>query len=140
MPTNNAVFMDTSGWIATLSADDQFHRQASELLRQFASMRRPLVTTDWVFAETGNGLARTARNRFVQAVGTFLQSSNSRLIWIDEPLFQQALELYGQAADKTWGLVDCASFVVMQREDISEALSADHHFQQAGFLCLLPTR
>ncbi|MHC4179617.1 MAG: type II toxin-antitoxin system VapC family toxin, partial [Planctomycetota bacterium] len=117
MPGSNAVFVDTSGWIAILNADDRFHAQASEQLQRLGSAGRPLITTDWVFAETGNGLARVgARSQFAQAVETFLRSSSSRLIRIDEETFRRALELYGQVTDKTWGLVDCASFVVMRDE------------------------
>lgn len=51
-----------------------------------------------------------------------------------------AVERYHQASDKFWGLIDCASFEVMLRERISQALTADRHFQQAGFRCLLPTK
>jgi hypothetical protein len=72
-------------------------------------------------------------------VEIFLQSPSSRLVRVDEGLFQRALELYGQVTDKTWGLVDCASFVVMRDQEIVDALTSDRHFEQAGFHCLLPT-
>jgi predicted nucleic acid-binding protein len=36
-----------------------------------------------------------------------------------------------------WSLVDCASFVVMRQQGIVEALTTDHHFEQAGFVRLL---
>jgi predicted nucleic acid-binding protein len=39
--------------------------------------------------------------------------------------------------DKEWPLTDCISFVVMRRYDIVDALTADHHFEQAGFNLLL---
>ena len=104
MAKRSPVFMDTSGWIAVLNRDDRFHAQAAELLLDFGAQHRPLVTTDWVLAETGNGLARVAaRTRFVQAVMTFREASSSRLIRVDEDVFHRALELYGQVDDKTWG-------------------------------------
>jgi predicted nucleic acid-binding protein len=139
MASGKPVFLDTSGWIAVLSADDELHGVASALLPRFSSERRILFTTDWVLAEAANGLARTAaRNRFPQAVTVFRQSSNGRLVRVDGQLFDQALELYQQARDKTWGLTDCASFLVMRAQGIHDALTADRHFEQAGFECLLP--
>jgi predicted nucleic acid-binding protein len=45
--------------------------------------------------------------------------------------------MYVQHTDKTWGLVDCISFVVMQERGITEALTAGRHFVQAGFRALL---
>jgi predicted nucleic acid-binding protein len=38
--------------------------------------------------------------------------------------------------DKQWGLVDCISFVVMREMNLTEALSFDQHFAQAGFKLL----
>ena len=140
MPASNAVFLDTSGWIAILNADDRFHVQATARLQEFGSSRRPLVTTDWVIAELGNGLARVAaRARLARAIDVFLKSDSSRLVRIDEAVFRRALELYAQVTDKTWGLVDCASFIVMRDQHIVDALTTDHHFEQAGFRPLLPT-
>jgi predicted nucleic acid-binding protein len=138
MSDSDAVFVDTSGWIALLNADDSLHDQAAQCLKELAASMRPLTTTDWVLAETGNGLARVAaRDRFVLAVERFLQSGHSRLVRVSPEAFQRALDLYGRVADKTWGLVDCASFVVMQHEGIRDALTVDRHFQPAGFRCLL---
>jgi len=41
--------------------------------------------------------------------------------------------------DKTWGLVDCVSFVVMRDAGILDSLTTDKHFEQAGFRALLRT-
>ena len=46
-------------------------------------------------------------------------------------------ELFHARLDKEWSLTDCISFVVMQREGITDALTGDHHFEQAGFTALL---
>lgn len=67
----------------------------------------------------------------------FIESPNSRLVRIDSEVFQRALSLYETSSDKTWGLVDCASFIVMHEAGLADALTADRHFEQAGFRCLL---
>jgi len=52
-------------------------------------------------------------------------------------LFEAGLELYRSRADKQWSMTDCISFVVMRREGITDALTADRRFEQAGFHVLL---
>ncbi len=140
MLNRNAVFVDTCGWIAILNADDALHEHACKRLLELGNAGRSLVTTDWVLAETGNGLARTAaRSSFANAVRRFQSSPHCRLVRIDTALFDRAIRFYDQSGDKSWGLVDCASFVLMRDEGIDDALSSDRHFSQAGFQRLLPT-
>jgi predicted nucleic acid-binding protein len=135
----NRVFVDTSAWIGLLNADDEYHEKFSTLFLELRNEKRPLVTTDWVFAETGNGLARVrARLRFPQIVNMFLQSPNCNLVRVDADVFRHALELYESASDKSWGMVDCASFTVMRNTGIGDAATSDIHFEQAGFRRVWP--
>jgi predicted nucleic acid-binding protein len=53
------------------------------------------------------------------------------------PWFEQGLALFSRRMDKSWSLTDCISFQIMQARGIREALTGDHHFQQAGFAALL---
>jgi hypothetical protein len=46
-------------------------------------------------------------------------------------------QLLKSRPDKNWSLTDCISFVVMQGRGIKAAFTADRHFEQAGFECLL---
>jgi predicted nucleic acid-binding protein len=55
----------------------------------------------------------------------------------DPTLIARGVELFATRSDKNWSLVDCISFVVMKQKHLKEALSADHHFVQAGFVALL---
>jgi predicted nucleic acid-binding protein len=55
----------------------------------------------------------------------------------EHTLTQPAVSQYEKRRDKSWSLTDCLSFVVMQEMKIGAALTADHHFQQAGLRALL---
>ena len=132
------VFADSQGWIALLNRSDQYHAAACKAMAAFAREGRDIVTTDWILAETGNGLARTsARPEFVEAVRRLQKSPNVTIVKISDDRFQQALEMFSRAGDKGWGLVDCASFDVMAGRGVTEVFTNDHHFEQAGFRCLL---
>jgi uncharacterized protein len=116
------------------------HEAAGILLREFDTSGRRLIITDWVVAETGNGLARLPiRRAFIRAVSLLLESPLTPLVRIDEGLFGRALAAYSAASDKAWGLVDCASFEVRRQHGVRDALNSDRHFKQAGFNCLLPS-
>jgi predicted nucleic acid-binding protein len=60
-----------------------------------------------------------------------------QVVYVDELLHQEALELLQQRLDKKWTLCDAVSFLLMQQQGIVEALTTDAHFEQAGFVRLL---
>jgi uncharacterized protein len=55
----------------------------------------------------------------------------------ERALMLDGLALYEARPDKEWSLTDCISFVVMKQQGILEAVTADRHFEQAGFVALL---
>jgi hypothetical protein len=132
------VFLETSGWIALLNRSDPHHAAADALWRQLGR-GSDIVVTDWIIAETGNGLARhSSRSLITVAIRRVLTSPRARLVVVDEDLLARALDLFEARADKRWGLVDCASMLVMQDLGIRDVFGSDRHFAQAGLRCLLP--
>ena len=59
------------------------------------------------------------------------------IVPLSESLYTHAIQLYRERPDKEWGLTDCVSFLAMQDRRLTEALTTDVHFQQAGFRALL---
>ena len=59
-----------------------------------------------------------------------------RIVPASEHLLWRGFELYQNRRDKAWSLTDCISFVVMADEGLTEALTGDRHFEQAGFAAL----
>ena len=127
-------FADTAYYIALLSPDDIAHREAHEQ----AGLDRTVVTTSAVLNELGNHLSHPQnRATFTEFVEQMRRTVRFRLVHVDERLFEPGMTLYRERADKHWSLTDCISFVVMTQMQLSEALTTDHHFQQAGFTVLL---
>ncbi len=134
------VFMDTSYTIALLSRQDQHHLQARVLAKALAEQRTRLVTTPAVFLELGSAFAKPASREIAgQFITAFDQESQFVVIPLTDQRFAQALALFASRPDKAWSLTDCLSFVVIQEHGITAALTADAHFQQAGFTTLLRT-
>jgi predicted nucleic acid-binding protein len=132
------VFLDTSFAVALASETDAYHSQAVALADQLARTRTRICTSRGVLLEIGNSLANQRRRAFGANYLTFIESDPStRIIAVDEALYIAGLSLYAQHGDKEWGLVDCISFLVMRRHGLTQVLTADHHFEQAGFEALL---
>jgi uncharacterized protein len=99
-----------------------------------------LVTTGFVLAELTALLTRPLRMPKVQQIQLLdaLRADSLLEIVPIDPLFEAAAwQLWESRLDKEWSLVDCSSFVVMQKRGLTEALTTDHHFEQAGFIRLL---
>ncbi len=80
---------------------------------------------------------RIPRREVVRFVDSLKSAVYIEVVHVDETLDAAAWQLLKQRPDKTWSLVDCTSFVLMQRRGIQESRTTDHHFEQAGFVRLL---
>ncbi len=63
--------------------------------------------------------------------------ANTYIVPASTELRKKGVALYASRADKNWSLTDCISFVVMEEYGLTDALTSDHHFAQAGFRVLL---
>ncbi len=129
------LFADSSYFFALLNSSDNAHSRAVDFTKEFAG---ELVTTAWVITELADGMSNLAqREAFIRFLDGLRQQPNMKLIPPDLALFEKGIVLYRQRLDKEWSLTDCISLVVMHQEGITEALTGDHHFEQAGFRAVL---
>ncbi len=129
------LFADSFFYFALLNPTDLAHEQAEAFLESFDGK---LVTTAWILTELADGMADPAdRQTFIRLHEALGNDPDVTLVPPDPALFADGLALYASRPDKEWSLTDCISFVVMQRDGLTEALTGDHHFEQAGFKPLL---
>jgi predicted nucleic acid-binding protein len=134
------IFVDTSGWANLFDARQEFHEVTKAIYDSAKPENFRLVTTNYILAELVALLTsplRIPRRTVVRMLDGIKTSTLVEIIHVDRSLDDRAWELLSNRTDKTWSLVDCLSFVVMRENDISEAVTTDHHFEQAGFVRLL---
>lgn len=132
------VFLDASYPIALASPRDACHATAKVLARRLEEETTRLITTRAVLFEIGNALARARhREAAIQILDAIESDAQIEIVPVSEDLYGRAFLLYRQRRDKEWGLTDCVSFTVMRERGLSDALTADEHFRQAGFRALL---
>ena len=129
------VLADTVFWAALIIKQDQYHARASRWALQIGGK---IITTTPVLLETANILSRSAwRHHAVKLVDHLQGRDDVEVVPTSADLWNRGWELYRNRMDKEWSLTDCISFIVMQDRKIDCALTADEHFQQAGFAALL---
>lgn len=134
----NEVFLDASYAIALASTKDTHHRRALELAQQLEASQNRLITTQPVVFEIGNALSRLSHRRAATLlIDSIEQDPVTEVLPCSGDLYRRALELFRSREDKEWGLTDCLSFVVMEDRGLTEALTADHHYQQTGYRALI---
>lgn len=130
-----SIFADAFYFIALLNPTDRHHAAA---VAASTILTVPLVTTQWVLVELADAMGTPKRRTRVVAFLRGLDADpNIEVISPGIDLYNRGLDLYARRPDKSWGLTDCISFVVMTERGLSEALTGDHHFEQAGFRALL---
>lgn len=136
----NSLFVDTSGWMAFFFADETYHTLAEREMQDATSQTGiTIYTTDHVIAEFVGLMIghRVPRQRIFQVVEEILLPPGVLKLYTDASLFLDAWTFLRNRPDKDWSLADAISILQMQRLGITEALTNDHHFEQAGLIRLL---
>jgi uncharacterized protein len=129
------VFADTFYFLALINPRDVAHPRAVAFSEK---QEIPVITTAWVLTEVADALSSPPGRSIVIALLRNLETDALFTILPPDPiLFRQGFDLYASRPDKSWSLTDCISFAAMGQHGLTESLTGDHHFEQAGFKALL---
>lgn len=135
-----SLFVDTSGWIEVFVKSSPLHNKAREILEGAMRERCQIITTNYIIVEfigRGGNARHLTRDVLFKAVDEILHLPGIEVVHIGEESHALAITFLRARLDKEWSLVDATSFNVMTQLGISEALTTDHHFEQAKFAKLL---
>ena len=128
-------FADAFYYLAMVNPRDQAHQRVMD---QAGQLLGPVVTTAWVLTEVGDALAAPPlRPIFHDLMDELWADEETEIVPSSDALFRRGVALFARRPDKGWSLTDCISFVVMSERGLTEALTGDHHLEQAGFRALL---
>ena len=129
------TFADSFYFLALFNPGDAAHDRA---VAEARTLTGRLLTTDWILTEVADALSDPV-NRVAcgEMIDDLRQSSRVEIVPASRSLLDAAWALYRKRPDKDWSLTDCTSFVVMDEQQTRDALTGDHHFEQAGFRALL---
>jgi predicted nucleic acid-binding protein len=129
------MLLDTSGLYCYFHKDEP---RSDDAVAFFESAGAKLVH-DYILAEfvaltNARGLPRPATLQFLT---NLVSHPEVDVVWVAEPLFQQAFQLLEARLDKGYSLCDAVSFILMRERGMQKALTTDRHFEQEGFQRLL---
>lgn len=132
------LFLDTAYVYALFNTRDQWHSKAVEWQAKVISANFSLITTQFILTEIADGFSAVRfRSSAVAIVHSLLRDPQVEVVPASADLFHRGLKLYESRPDKNWGLTDCFSFVTMREHGLTDALTTDDHFRQAGYNVLL---
>ncbi len=125
------MFLDSSALFAWADASSQ----AGAAVESYVRTHQPqLVLTNLVFVETISLITKRIGKRVGITFGQHvLRSQIMTIIVIDEALQQAAWHVYAKYRDKTFDMIDAASFIVCEQRRIKDVLTLDRHFTQMGY-------
>jgi predicted nucleic acid-binding protein len=130
----NDIFIDTSGFFAVLSADDDRHRSALRIVEESRKRKRGFVTTDYVLDETATLLKARRMGHLTERFFAIVEQSRAcRIEWMDSARFGETQLFFLKHSDQAWSFTDCFSYLIMKQLRLRDAFTKDDHFRQAGF-------
>lgn len=129
------VFVDTSGFLAILDADDTNHLKAKREWNNIISTGANLFCNNYILVET----FALIQHRLGMKAVRVLEEDILPLVhieWIKESTHKAGMSAFLIASKRKLSLVDCVSFETMRDLGLKVAFGFDSHFRDQGFACI----
>ena len=128
------LFIDTWGWLTLEDSREPFHQAATRIYAEAAHSTGNIITTNFVLDET---ITMLFRRRPFEEAGRFtsglLISPFIRIEEITKARFRRTYELRLKFQDKPdISFTDLTSMIVAKEMKVTDVLTGDRHFVQAG--------
>lgn len=133
----DAVFIDTWGWIALGYRKDSRHSEVRSFYRELRARRGRAYTTDFVLDEVATLLFRrepfSEAVRFIEGIFAAADLGSLNIERVTSQRFTEAWRLRKVYQDKpSISFTDLTSIAIMQELGITHVLTDDDHFVQVA--------
>jgi predicted nucleic acid-binding protein len=128
------LFVDTWGWLALEDRLEELHKKTMRCYAEAITQGDQILTSNFILDET---ITRLFRRRPFHEAARFtrglLASPKIRVESVSDARFRQAFALRQRLSDKPKiSFTDLTSMVIMTELNVTNILTADSHFTQAG--------
>ena len=125
------ILLDTSAIYALAAVKDPNNVRAKAYMERALADGEELLIHSYIISEASSLLQRRLG---LAAASTFArQVADFTVHWLGAEDHEEALRLLEARSRRGLSLVDCASFVVMRRYGVTQALAFDADFEREGF-------
>ena len=128
------IFLDTSATLALANTEDVHHAEAVAALAWLASEGHALLIHNYVLVESAALLQR--RIGLKSALAFLGDAEKFTVHWVTPADHSEAVSLLARRNRRGLSLVDCMSFIVMAKYEVTTALAYDEDFKAEGFSVL----
>jgi len=126
------VFIDTSAFYALMDSSDKYHEEAARTWVHLVEEEAPMTTSNYIVVES---IALLQARLGIKAAQVWEKDvlALADMLWVDEKIQRQSLDLWRGLAKRGLSLVDCSSFILMRNNNIENYFGFDSHFKEQDF-------
>lgn len=132
------VFVDSGGWIACINRKDRHHQKAVNYLKALRKDRVPLITSNFIQAETITWIRYNINHQTslkVIKLWEKVEEMNELTTYrVSKEIDRKAREIFKKYSDHILSYTDCTSFAICKKHGIKKVFGFDSDFNTLGYL------
>lgn len=134
---NDIVFVDTGAFFSVLSRNDTFHEKSIKLWALLDESQ--LITSEFILIEAATLIrVKIGSKESIAFINKIENGTDIDIITINKDLKDNGWIYFKKFSDKTYSYIDCTSYYIMKKNNITKVFGFDEHFTQMGFSLLHP--
>lgn len=126
MRNDQQILMDSDAFIGLMHKTDALHKQATAIYQALKQQQVQLATTSAVVGEIVTLLSyRRGQPAACRFLADCIESEQFPVIFVNEALYQQGLDLFKKQTKKGTSLTDCINAAACQQLELTQIFSFD---------------